>query len=400
MSARIRPDTAPRGGFPLMEGRAARVGSAVRIRGVGVALAMDRPLVTAFVLSRLVVLLAVVAAEYLLARNPLLTSGDAAPLLRSLTSWDGMYYLGIARDGYHAAAVSGAYHDYAFAPLYPMLVRVLSAPWPGFAGLVAVVVSNVAFLAALGLLVRLGEPYLGRRRARLAAMILAFFPFAAVFSMAYTESLFLALSLAAFLAAERGSRSWAGVFLALATLARLQGVVLFVPLGLLILARDGWRPHLSLAWLALGPIAAAGFLAYANGVAGSSTAFLDAQTAWGRAGIGGAAEASGSLAAGFNSPLAVYQGSLLLTLCGALFLLVYVRPDRIPLAYALVPVLYIGAELSSGLLEAVGRITMLAFPYAWILARRSSGFRRSWSLLSVALLALVSALYFAGFYVP
>ena len=164
------------------------------------ALAIDRPLVTAFVLSRLVVLLAAVAAEYLLARNPLLTSGDAAPLLRSLTSWDGMYYLGIARDGYHAAAVSGAYHDYAFAPLYPMLVRVLSAPWPGFAGLVAVVVSNVAFLAALGLLVRLGEPYLGRRRARLAAMILAFFPFAAVFSMAYTESLFLALSLAASIA--------------------------------------------------------------------------------------------------------------------------------------------------------------------------------------------------------
>ena len=43
---------------------------------------------------------------------------------------------------------------------------------------------------------------------------------------------------------------------------------------------------------------------------------------------------------------------------------------------------------------------MLAFPYAWILARRGSGFRRSWGLLSVALLALVSALYFAGFYVP
>ena len=125
MSARIRPDTAPRGGFPLMGGRAARVGAAARIRGVGVALAIDRPLVTAFVLSRLVVLLAAVAAEYLLARNPLLTSGDAAPLLRSLTSWDGMYYLGIARDGYHAAAVSGADHDYAFAPLYPMLVRVV-----------------------------------------------------------------------------------------------------------------------------------------------------------------------------------------------------------------------------------------------------------------------------------
>ena len=138
--------------------------------------------------------------------------------------------------------VSGAYRDIAFAPLFPMIVKVLSAPWPEYAGLVAVVVSNVAFLAALGLLTRLGTPYLGRRRAALAAGLLAIYPFASVFAMAYTESLFLLFMVAAFLAAERRHRTWAGIFLALTVLSRLQGVGLILPLWILMLRQDGWRP--------------------------------------------------------------------------------------------------------------------------------------------------------------
>src|SRR5436190_16493665 len=185
------------------------------------AIALDRSLVAVFVVSRLLVIAAAVAAETLIVRNPSLTSGDGAPILRSLTSWDGWFYLGIVRDGYHAAPVTGAYHDYAFLPLYPLLVRVLAAPWPAFAGLVAVLVSNVAFLVSLGLFVRLGEAVVGARRARLAALYLAVFPFAGVFSMSYTESLFLCLALGAFLAAERDRRLLAGALFGLACLCRL-----------------------------------------------------------------------------------------------------------------------------------------------------------------------------------
>jgi hypothetical protein len=43
---------------------------------------------------------------------------------------------------------------------------------------------------------------------------------------------------------------------------------------------------------------------------------------------------------------------------------------------------------------------MLAFPYAWILARRGSAFRAAWLPTSAALLALVSVLMFGGYYVP
>jgi hypothetical protein len=357
---------------------------------------LDRGLVAVFIASRLLIVVAAVVAETLIPRNPGLIPGADGLLLRSLTSWDGWYYLGIARDGYHAAPVVGAYTNVAFPPLFPAIVRVLSLPFPGWEGIVAVLVSNVAFLVALGLLVRLGTPYLGRRRATLAAGLLVIYPFASTFAMAYTESLFLLLMVAAFLAAERGHRTWAGIFLALTVLCRLQGVALILPLWILLLRQDGCRPRASQAWLLLGPLAGLAFLAYIATITGSPTAFLDAQRAWGREGVGGAAPGK-TIGAQFSP----YQGALVLTLLWSVFLLVYVRVDRLRPEYWLVPVLFIAAEISSGSLEAVGRITMLAFPLVWILAsRRSSFVRRAWPLVSVGLFTLIAVLSFGGYWVP
>jgi uncharacterized membrane protein len=71
----------------------------------------------------------------------------------------------------------------------------------------------VAFAVALVLLYHLGRPFLGGRRAAMAGVLLAIVPFGVAFAMAYAESLFLALSLGAFLAAERDRRAL-GVLLA------------------------------------------------------------------------------------------------------------------------------------------------------------------------------------------
>ena len=367
-----------------------------RVSAVATELRLDGGLVALFVASRLLIVVAAFVAEALIPRNPLLEPGADGPILRSLTSWDGWYYLGIVRDGYQADPVSGAYSNIAFPPLYPALVRLLSWPIPGSEGIVAILISNLAFIGALALLVRLGTPYLGRRRATMAAGLLIIYPFASVFAMAYTESLFLLLMVAAFLAAERGHRAWAGVFLALTVLCRLQGIALILPLLIIMLRQDGWRPRPSQAWLMLGPLAGAAFLAYIATVTGAATAFLDAQQAWGREGFGGAAP-SGTIAAMFTP----YQGALILTLLASCFLLIFRRVDRLRLEYFLVPILFIAAELSSGSLEAVGRITMLAFPLVWILANRRSVFaRRSWPAVSVGLFAIVAVLQFGGYWVP
>jgi Mannosyltransferase (PIG-V) len=356
----------------------------------------DGGILAMFVVSRLLVVVAAIAAETLIPRNPALVPGAGGPLLQSLTSWDGWYYLGIAGGGYHVDPVSGAYRDIAFAPLYPMIVRALAAPWPQYAGVVAILVSNVAFLAALGLLARLGTPYLGRRRAALAAGLLAIYPFASVFAMAYTESLFLLCMVAAFLAAERRHRTWAGIFLALAVLSRLQGVGLILPLWVLLLRQDGWRPRPSQLWLLLGPLALVGFIAYVGVLSGSLTAFLDAQQAWGRTGVGSSAPDE-TIAARFSP----YQAALLLTLLWSVFLLVFVRVDKMRPEYWLVPVVFIVAELSSGSLEAVGRVTMLAFPYVWILSNRRSLFaRRAWPVVSAGLFTALAIAAFGGYWVP
>jgi hypothetical protein len=372
------------------------VGWRERLGALAAELRLDRGLVALFVASRVLILAAAFVAEALIPRNPLLEPGADGPILRSLTSWDGAFYLSIVRDGYQADLVPGAYSNIAFPPLYPLIVRLLSWPIPGSEGIVAILVSNLAFLAALALLVRLGTPYLGRRRSAIAAGLLVIYPFASVFGMAYSESLFLLLMVASFLAAERGHRAWAGIFLLLTVLCRLQGVALVLPLLILMLRQDGWRPRPSLGWLALGPLAFVGFLAYIASVTGTPTAFLDAQQAWGREGIGGAAP-DGTIGAMFTP----YQGALVATLLATTFLLIFRRIDRLRIEYWLVPALFIAAELSSGSLEAVGRITMLAFPLVWILANRRSSFaRRAWPTVSAGLFAIVAVLQFGGYWVP
>jgi hypothetical protein len=359
-------------------------------------LQLDRRILALFVGSRLLLVAVALLVEALVPREPGFVPGAGGPILSSLTSWDGFYYMSIATGGYQAEPVAGSYSNVAFAPLYPLIVGLLARPFPGFEGLVAIVVSNLAFLAALPLLVRLGTPYLGASRASLAAALLVIYPFASAFAMAYTEGLFLLLTVGAFLAAERGHRATAGVLVALAVLCRLQGVVLILPLLILMLRQDGWRPRPSQAWLLLGPVAFAGFLAYVAAITGSTTGFLDAQQAWGREGVGGAAPDE-TIAASFSS----YQAALVVTLLWSVFLLVHVRVDRLRLEYALVPVLFIAAAMSSGSLEAIGRITMLAFPYVWILANRRSWIaRRAWPLVSVVLFTAVAALTFAGVWVP
>jgi hypothetical protein len=370
------------------------------VRAWAVALATDfrleRVVVVAFIASRVVMIFAAVVAESIVPPGRSLEPGDGAPLLASLTSWDGWFYLGIARDGYHAGAIRGPYHDTAFAPLYPFAIRILSAPWPAFAGLVSVVLSNIAFLAALGLLTTLGAIHLERVKAARAAALLAIYPFAFVFGMAYTESLFLLLMVGAFLAAERRHRALAGILFALAVLTRLPGIVLILPLGVLMARQDGWRPRPSQAWLLIGAVAAAAFVLYVGSVTGSLTGYLDALKAWAKAGPG-SAPASQTLAAAFS----LEQLALLAALLGSIFLLVFSRVDQIRIEYLLIPIVVIVLVLFSGTLESVGRYTMLAFPLVWIAANRGSWLgRRVWPGISVALFASFAVLSFSLYWVP
>jgi len=358
------------------------------------------PLIAAFVVSRVVIVAAALVVEAgLVVVNPRLTHGDPAPILRSLTTWDGDWFVGIARNGYHVEAFGDTgYHDYAFFPLYPMLVRVLALPWPNLVGLIAVVLNLVLLAIALVLLVRLARPHLGESRAIRAAALLALFPFSFVFSMAYSETLTLVLIVASFLAVERGLAGRAGVFFGLASLARAQSASYLLPLLLASRLRgpNRWR------WLAfgLGPLATLSYIVWVAFFTGSPNGYFGSYAAWGR-NTGGVAAGSGSVGEAISGPLAYYFVTLMVLLVISVGLFVFARKDKIPIEYLAIPAISLVTLLVSGSLEAVGRIVLLSFPYSWILAsRQHPAWRYGWPVLSVVFLAYFSTLTFAGWWIP
>jgi Gpi18-like mannosyltransferase len=152
---------------------------------------------------------------------PILVSPPAAG---PATMWDGAWYLEIARFGYHAAPFAGGFHDIAFWPAWPTLLRGLLWLIPFPPDLVAGLVANALSIAALVLWARVLEHAFGRSTARYGIALVAFSPSAFVLSMGYSEPLFLLLGALFFLSAEGvPARS---LLAALAQATRLTGFAL------------------------------------------------------------------------------------------------------------------------------------------------------------------------------
>jgi Mannosyltransferase (PIG-V) len=179
--------------------------------------------------------------------------------------WDAEWFLRIARDGYDEVSA-------AFFPLYPALVSLLgsSLVWGTLLSLVA---------AGLGAwcISEIAREKLGMDGARDTVLILALFPTAFVFTAVYSDGLFLFLSAASFLAAER-SRPWlAGVAGGLAVATRSMGLALLPALAYLLWPRslrDSWR----LAPLLLLPAALGAYALYLDREVGDAFAFTSAQS--------------------------------------------------------------------------------------------------------------------------
>ena len=145
--------------------------------------------------------------------------------------WDGGWYTHIAQDGY-----TDPHSTTAFFPAYPMLVRALGWLIGGHYVLAGVIVSLIAAAVAFVLFHELARELVGDDAARRALVFLAVFPAALFLGAVYSESLYLLLSAAAFLAAVRGRFALAGVAAGLAILTRPTGVMLLPALAVL-----AWR---------------------------------------------------------------------------------------------------------------------------------------------------------------
>jgi hypothetical protein len=146
--------------------------------------------------------------------------------------WDTISYLKIAILGYGSDATI------AFMPLYPFLIRLFAPLLAGNYLLSALVISTICAAVTLILMYELLRKYYPDEIAWRAVLFFIVFPTFFFLLAGYTESLFLVFVLASWILAWKRHWLWAGIFSGLATLTRLQGVILSaVLLWMMIMSR-------------------------------------------------------------------------------------------------------------------------------------------------------------------
>jgi len=332
------------------------------------------------------------------------------PALDGWARWDAAHYVAIAQVGYGPENPSPN-GGLGFFPLFPLLMRgavelVRATPTAANLTLAGLVIANLSFLVAVALLARLGAARFGDRGGIDAALLLCVTPLSFFFNAAYSESLFLALSLAALTLAGRGRWWWAGVIAGLGGMTRLVGLAL-APALVLAAVRRGASARDTVATGALALWGALAYLTYCAWRFDDPFAYFRAQATWGgwdehvrfyaelfflhpRQALGGRTE---DLVILLNLALAVvflaFIPRMWRTLDPALALF--------STLLIVVQTAFTWVSLGRYLLPAAGVYLVAA---AWLAQPRWSGWLRDAAIVASALLlSLLAVLYAHGFWV-
>jgi len=210
------------------------------------------------------------------------TGGILDGLRRLWLRADAPHYLGIAENWYVTEG-DPRFHI-VFFPLYPIFIAIARV-FTGESFAAAMAVSNLASVGAGILLYELAALDMERRDALFVTFILMLFPGAFFLAAPMSESLFLALGLAALLCARKQKYLLAGMFGAFAAFTRSAGVLLAVPIALEALdaaRREGklslrafLRPAIAVAITGLGTLA---YLGVNLAVTGDAFTFMRYQS--------------------------------------------------------------------------------------------------------------------------
>jgi hypothetical protein len=297
-----------------------------------------------------------------------LVGGRVWPELRRMMMvGDAWYYRQIAATGYEPATPDHKpKNTWAFFPGYPLLLRALGGTSDRTFWILAVLVSNAALLGAL-FAVAAAARTMGASNddAERAVWYIALFPTSYFFSLPLTESLFLLLSAAAFLAAARQRWPVAGILGAFATATRVIGICLLPALLLLPLQRRQ-RLTTQQLWLFAIPLGVLAFIAYLDIHTGDPLAFVHAQTLWGRSTAPRFAMAFPNSGLTLSKPwnfVALNAAAALLMIAAGLRFLV-----RRQWSYAAYTLLSAAVPLSSGSFQSMARYALADFPLFYFLA--------------------------------
>jgi Mannosyltransferase (PIG-V) len=199
--------------------------------------------------------------------------------------WDTDWFVDITRSGYTGLAPDRADPATAFFPLFPALAWLANPIVPGGPYAAVMVVSNVAFFAAVVLLYRFFESETDAATGLRGSWYLVIFPSGFFLAAGYNVSLAIALSVGCVYAVRR-QRWWlAAACGALASANRSSGVLLLIPFCYEYLRVRGFRVRrirADVLWAALVPAGLAAYMIYTWVELGDALRFEHAQDNWKR----------------------------------------------------------------------------------------------------------------------
>lgn len=145
-------------------------------------------------------------------------------LLWVWANFDGKHYINIAQFGYQR-------FDFAFFPLYSILIFILSKITSFHYIPAGIIISTASLLGAVIFLYKTALIDFDKRIASLAIFFLTFFPLSFFYNSVYTDALFLLLTTGSFYFARKKNWIWAGIFGGLSTATRLTGMALLPALA-------------------------------------------------------------------------------------------------------------------------------------------------------------------------
>jgi len=139
--------------------------------------------------------------------------------------WDTHHYLDLAQYGYSSSTADDRHLFIVFFPFYPFLIKIIALVVQNYL-LSALLVSNIAYIFAVFYLYKLVRIDFEKEDALRTIIYFSIFPTAYFLHAAYTESLFLALTIASFYYARKDKWALSGVIGMLAATTRITGIIL------------------------------------------------------------------------------------------------------------------------------------------------------------------------------
>lgn len=311
----------------------------------------------------------------------------------SFGNFDGVHYLGIAKDAY-------AYQfTQAFFPIYPVLIRIGSYLTFGNLLISALLISNIAFLAGLIIFHKLVSNFFDKKIAMWSCLFLLTFPTSFFFGSVYTEGLFFLLIIGSFYLFSKNKIILAAILGAVASGTKLMGLFL-LPAFYFAKNRKSLYP------LLLIPVGFLSYVAYLKIKFNNPLYFLSSQQIFGQERSTDTIVLLPQVFVRYIKILLTTNGllftSALLELVATVFglTIILVSYKKIPKEWFVFALFTILIPTLTGTLISMPRYVIIAFPiYIALALIKSTLLKTSILIIFTVLLFIMTCLFTQGYWV-